>query len=219
MPKPLDDREPGVDQVEAPVAEPVADRDERSSNSESTIEEVMLVQRRQYKNHPLFLKNFLDSYEEDRCPLNILSHLSEFEVNHVLEEDAKPQVLDYGEQQNWWISPPSAITTRHLTRLRKVGWWEMSDALVVEETYLGGGRTPNMDADIPLSKIERTMERKEMALHQRLAHEGTIGKATLSIRLGGQEFARPTCPLPTSRGKGKAAAYSSDDSSSEDDGS
>uniref|UniRef100_A0A803P563 Uncharacterized protein n=1 Tax=Cannabis sativa TaxID=3483 RepID=A0A803P563_CANSA len=49
---------------------------------------------------------------------------------------------------------------------------------------------------------------------------GTTGDAILLIRPRGHGLARPTCPLPTSRGNGKATVSdsSSDDSSSEDDG-
>uniref|UniRef100_A0A803PBV7 Uncharacterized protein n=1 Tax=Cannabis sativa TaxID=3483 RepID=A0A803PBV7_CANSA len=62
------------------------------------------------------------------------------------------------------------------------------------------------------------MEKRERGPRQRLAHRGTIGDASLQITPGGQSTIGPTCPLPASRGKGKAVVEDSDESSSEDDG-
>uniref|UniRef100_A0A803PI28 Uncharacterized protein n=1 Tax=Cannabis sativa TaxID=3483 RepID=A0A803PI28_CANSA len=65
--------------------------------------------------------------------------------------------------------------------------------------------------------LQGTWKETEKALRQRLARGGTIGNATLLIRPKGHDFSRPTCPLPTSKGKGKVAARNLDDSLFEDD--
>uniref|UniRef100_A0A803PV19 Uncharacterized protein n=1 Tax=Cannabis sativa TaxID=3483 RepID=A0A803PV19_CANSA len=91
-------------------------------------------------------------------------------------------------------------------------------ALEAEEACPRGGSTPDIDDNIPLSKIARNLKRRERAFYQFSACGGMVGDDTLLIRPRGQGSDRPTCPFPTSRGKGKAAGNISNDSSFEDDG-
>uniref|UniRef100_A0A803Q739 Uncharacterized protein n=1 Tax=Cannabis sativa TaxID=3483 RepID=A0A803Q739_CANSA len=79
---------------------------------------------------------------------------------------------------------------------------------MIEEACPGDGRSPDMVKYIPLSKIARNLERREKTLGQCLACGGTVGDATLLIKPGSQGSSKPTCVLPTSRGKGKAATNS-----------
>uniref|UniRef100_A0A803PSB6 Uncharacterized protein n=1 Tax=Cannabis sativa TaxID=3483 RepID=A0A803PSB6_CANSA len=58
-------------------------------------------------------------------------------------------------------------------------------APAAKEVNPGGGHAPYMDNDVPLSLISRDFEKRKRALHQRLAHRGTIGDDTLQIKLGG----------------------------------
>uniref|UniRef100_A0A803QHK0 Uncharacterized protein n=1 Tax=Cannabis sativa TaxID=3483 RepID=A0A803QHK0_CANSA len=78
-------------------------------------------------------------------------------------------------------------------------------ASVAEEACQGRAHTPDMDDDIPLFRIAMNLERREKSLCQCLACGGIAGDTNLLIRPEGQGSARPTFPLPTSRGTDMAS--------------
>uniref|UniRef100_A0A803PUQ3 Uncharacterized protein n=1 Tax=Cannabis sativa TaxID=3483 RepID=A0A803PUQ3_CANSA len=43
---------------------------------------------------------------------------SEVWISHVMEEAVAPQVIEHGDQQDWWISPPSCISTLNLDKIK-----------------------------------------------------------------------------------------------------
>uniref|UniRef100_A0A803Q8R2 Uncharacterized protein n=1 Tax=Cannabis sativa TaxID=3483 RepID=A0A803Q8R2_CANSA len=68
-----------------------------------------------------------------------------------------------------------------------------------EETCPGGGHTPNLDDDIPFSKLVRTMEKREKALHQCLTRGGTTDDVALLRDLTGEPFDRASSGHPKAK--------------------
>uniref|UniRef100_A0A803NJM0 Uncharacterized protein n=1 Tax=Cannabis sativa TaxID=3483 RepID=A0A803NJM0_CANSA len=194
------------EEVEAPVAEqPEADRDKENSDSASEIEEAMPA-RRQYKTCVVFPNNPLGSYDEARVPTyscSIPTLRMRDRANYILSlRIERRNILRLACEANFWkygLYPPESGVKGAEGPTRGP-----NDVPTVEETFPGGEHTPYLDDKIPLSRLARIVEKREKALHQCLARGGTPSDPALSNRPRGQGFARPTRPLPASRGNGKA---------------
>uniref|UniRef100_A0A803PKF5 Uncharacterized protein n=1 Tax=Cannabis sativa TaxID=3483 RepID=A0A803PKF5_CANSA len=93
---------------------------------------------------------------------------------------------------------------------------ELWEPQLQRELVLGMDKSDLYDG-ISLSHIAQSLEGKERALCQCLANGGSVSDASLQIRPRGSNSEGPTCPLPSSRSKGKVVVEDSDSSSSEDD--
>uniref|UniRef100_A0A803P421 Uncharacterized protein n=1 Tax=Cannabis sativa TaxID=3483 RepID=A0A803P421_CANSA len=161
------------------------------------------VRRRRY-TICIVLSNYpLGTYDDDGEPLNKLEQLSVTGLYQVLIHSSKPQIVDVRSQGDRVVGAQGLLVC-------------VDGAPATEGVFPSDGQVPDLDDDVPLSRIAQNLERIEGALCQSLACGGSVGDASIRIKPGGKSFAGPTYPLPTSRGKGKVERYvggPSDDSS------
>uniref|UniRef100_A0A803PCX7 Reverse transcriptase zinc-binding domain-containing protein n=1 Tax=Cannabis sativa TaxID=3483 RepID=A0A803PCX7_CANSA len=133
-----------------------------------------------------------------KATIELLGQTSVISLDHVLAQSLERQVVDAVLQRDWWVSPPSVITTEAFNRIIESGLVRGIQCEVPSRDQLVHWLAFRLDG-----KIAKGLEKREMALFQYFARGATIGDATLWIRPRGQSYAWPTRPFPTSIGKGK----------------
>uniref|UniRef100_A0A803NJ51 Reverse transcriptase domain-containing protein n=1 Tax=Cannabis sativa TaxID=3483 RepID=A0A803NJ51_CANSA len=195
------------------------------------LEEVILVRGRRDRTFSILPDRSLGHYDARGNPLNGLGAPSVVGLDHVLVQSLVPKILGAKQPKTRWVSLASALPVEAFDKLITSGLcgqlldvWLVPSAPEVARMPTAGvscprdGQGPDLDdEEAPLSRIVQNLERRERALHRRLARGGQVGDASLHIGPRGLAFDRPTRHVPTFRDKGKAVVVSSDISSSDAD--